>query len=64
MKKLLLLPLILLSTLPVSAQEIYTMNINKVCAKIVGIPYASDSFSDQEWEKFKQCMNFMRQFGE
>lgn len=64
MKKLLLLPLILLSTLPVSAQELYTININKVCAKIVGIPYASDNFTDEEWEQFKECMDFMRKFGE
>lgn len=64
MKKLLLLPFILLSTLPISAQELYTANINKVCAEIVGIPYASDNFTDEEWEQFKECMDFMRQFKE
>jgi hypothetical protein len=29
--------------------------VNKICAYIVGIPYASDNFSDEEWERFKFC---------
>lgn len=29
--------------------------VNRVCAYIVGIPYASDNFSDAEWERFKLC---------
>ncbi len=29
--------------------------VNKVCSYIVGIPYASDNFSDEEWERFKLC---------
>ena len=64
MKKLLLLPFILLSTLPVSAQEVYLININRACAAIVNIPYASDNFTDEEWEQFKRCLVFMRQFRE
>jgi hypothetical protein len=64
MKKLLLLPFILLSTLPVSAQEVYRVNINRACAAIVGIPYASDNFTDQEWEQFKRCLVFMKQYSE
>lgn len=62
MKKLLLIPLILFSSLPASSQEVYKININRVCAGIVGIPYASDNFTDEEWEQFKNCMNFMRKF--
>jgi hypothetical protein len=62
MKKLLLLPIILFSTLPVSAQEVYNINVNRVCASIVGIPYASDNFTDLEWQQFKDCLDFMRQF--
>jgi hypothetical protein len=62
MKNLLLLPVIIFSTLPVSAQEVYDININRVCASIVGIPYASGNFSDEEWEQFKKCLVFMRQF--
>lgn len=29
--------------------------INKFCAYVVGIPYASDNFSDEEWHRFVFC---------
>ena len=29
--------------------------VAKYCAKLVGIPYASDNFSSQEWERFTDC---------
>ena len=29
--------------------------INQFCAKVVGIPYQSDNFTDEEWERFKYC---------
>lgn len=64
MKKLLILPVLIFSTIPVSAQEIYRVNVNRVCASIVGIPYASDNFTDLEWQQFKDCLKFMRQFQE
>jgi hypothetical protein len=64
MKNLLLLPFIVFSTLPVSAQEVYRINVNRVCAAIVQIPYASDNFTDLEWQQFKECLNFMGQFRE
>jgi hypothetical protein len=64
MKNLLLLPFIVFSTLPVSAQEVYRINVNRACAAIVQIPYASDNFTDEEWEQFKTCLNFMGQFRE
>jgi hypothetical protein len=38
------------------------INVNRVCAAIVQIPYASDNFSDEEWEQFKDCVAYMRQF--
>ena len=62
MKKLaFLLPLLLIK--PASANEMMiTVNVNRVCAAIVGIPYASDNFSDAEFQKFKQCLLFVRQF--
>ena len=62
MKKLaFLLPLLLIQ--PASANEMMiTVNVNRVCAAIVGIPYASDNFSDAEFQKFKQCLRFVRQF--
>ena len=30
-------------------------SVSRYCAKAVGIPYASDNFSDREWEQFKSC---------
>ena len=33
-----------------------------MCAAIVDIPYASDNFSDEEWEEFKDCLSFVEQF--
>ena len=62
MKKLVfLLPLLFIQ--PASANEMMiTVNVNRVCAAIVGIPYASDNFSDAEFQKFKQCLRFVRQF--
>ena len=64
MKKLLLIPLIIFASVPVSAQELYRININRVCASIVNIPYASDNFTDLEWQQFKDCLSFMKQFQE
>lgn len=63
MKKLLLLPLILFVT-PVSAQEVYSVNVNKLCAAIVEIPYASDNFTDLEWQQFQDCLKYVKQFKE
>jgi hypothetical protein len=63
MKQLLLATLLLLPT-GVSAQEVYRINANRVCASIVGIPYASDNFTDLEWQQFKDCLDFMKQFSE
>jgi hypothetical protein len=62
MKKLaFLLPLLFIQ--PASANEMMiTVNVNRVCAAIVGIPYASDNFSDAQFQKFKQCLRFVRQF--
>jgi hypothetical protein len=30
--------------------------IQRYCAKKVGIPYASDNFSEEEWYKFTDCV--------
>lgn len=48
----------------VQAQEVIPININRVCAAIVNIPYASDNFTDKEWEQFKECLVFMQYFSE
>jgi hypothetical protein len=42
--------------------EMITVNVNRVCAAIVNIPYASDNFTDEEWEQFKSCRAYLRQF--
>jgi negative regulator of sigma E activity len=34
--------------------------INRMCANRVGIPYASDNFTDKEWQKFQMCRDIMR----
>ena len=34
--------------------------VNKFCAEVVGIPYASDNFSDEEWERFVYCRESIR----
>ena len=31
-------------------------SVAKQCASDVGIPYASDNFSDTEWQEFKRCI--------
>jgi hypothetical protein len=59
-----LMSLALLLPAPVSAQEVYSININRVCAAIVQIPYASDNFTNEEWEQFKTCLRFMKQYEE
>jgi hypothetical protein len=51
------------SALPAQA-EVTSINVNKACASIVGIPYASDNFSDEEWQRFQQCRSYLNQFAE
>ena len=41
----------------VSKATSYEESVNRFCAKVVGIPYASDNFSQEEWERFKYCRN-------
>jgi hypothetical protein len=62
MKKLIfLLPLLFCQ--PASANEMMVnVNVNRLCAAIVQIPYASDNFSNEEWDQFQQCLRFVRQF--
>jgi hypothetical protein len=42
--------------------EMITVNVNRVCAAIVNIPYASDDFSDEEWEQFENCRIYLQKF--
>ena len=45
-----------LSLSPINASE----RVNMFCAEVVGIPYASDNFSDEEWERFVHCRESIR----
>ena len=40
-----------LSLSPLEASE----SVNEFCAYVVGIPYASDNFTDEEWARFVYC---------
>jgi hypothetical protein len=33
---------------------------NKFCAYVVGIPYASDNFTDEEWKRFVYCRKHLK----
>lgn len=35
-------------------------SINIFCADVVGIPYASDNFTDDEWSRFVYCRESLR----
>lgn len=54
--------LIIFFSSPAFAQEYATINVNRVCANIVGIPYASDNFSDVEFKKWKKCVAYIKSF--
>lgn len=45
-----------LATPPVTREE----QINQFCSYVVGIPYASDNFTDEEWKRFKFCREHLR----
>jgi hypothetical protein len=34
--------------------------INKFCSYVVGIPYASDNFTDEEWSRFVYCREHLK----
>ena len=56
MKKVLTLSAMIIGSLmtPVHAMS-YEESVNQFCAYVVGIPYASDNFTDEEWQRFKFC---------
>jgi len=45
-----------LSLNPLDASE----RINMFCAEVVGIPYASGAFSEEEWDRFAYCRESIR----
>lgn len=62
MKYLLSLLLFLPTSALATVSESITINGNKFCADAVGIPYASDNFTDFEWEQFKQCVKILEEY--
>jgi len=34
--------------------------INKFCSDVVGVPYASVNFNEEEWERFVYCRESIR----
>lgn len=63
MKTLFALPfLFAATTAPTLSSEIVTFNANKACASIIGIPYASDNFSQEEYKQFIACVKTMKYF--
>lgn len=55
-----MIELLLISTIQ-TASITKEEQINRQCSYIVGIPYASDNFSDEEWERFKLCRQLIRE---
>jgi hypothetical protein len=62
MKSLIPLLIIPFATPAMANDMMIRVNVNRVCAAIVEIPYASDNFSDEEWQQFKDCVEYLRQF--
>jgi len=48
---------LLASTLSVSQAK--QESINQECSYLVGIPYQSDNFTDNEWARFKYCRELL-----
>lgn len=44
----------LIASMVISSNQ-KTEEINKFCSYVVGIPYASDNFTDEEWKRFEYC---------
>ena len=49
---------LLAATLIASSNQ--SEEINKFCAYVVGIPYASDNFTDEEWQRFVFCREHLK----
>jgi len=49
-----------LASVLIASEPQYSERVNKVCAYLVGIPYASDNFDDSEWERFQVCRKLIK----
>lgn len=59
----LILPILLAFSIVPSAHATPNQNemVNRVCSYMVGIPYASDNFTDEEWERFVYCQYLLNE---
>jgi hypothetical protein len=63
MKQLIIATLFALAPMSAQANDMMVyINVNRLCAAIVNIPYASDNFTDQEWQQFQNCVKYVRRF--
>jgi hypothetical protein len=62
MKKFIPLLILLFATPTFANDMMIRINVNRVCAAIVNIPYASDNFTDEEFKKWKECVAYIRRF--
>jgi len=51
---------ILLASMVAATPMDKSEQINQFCAYVVGIPYASDNFNDEEWERFVYCRESLK----
>ena len=54
-----MLELIAASVLTTTPQN-HSEHINQFCSYVVGIPYASDNFTDEEWQRFQYCREHLK----
>ena len=50
----------LLLTVLFQTETVKSEAVNMFCAEVVGIPYASDDFTDEEWDRFVYCRESIR----
>jgi hypothetical protein len=50
----------LLASVLISSATQNSEQINKFCAYVVGIPYASDDFTNEQWNRFVYCKNHLK----
>lgn len=39
-----------------------TINVSRVCADIVSVPYGTDSVTDTEYNQWMGCVNFFKEY--
>lgn len=49
---------LLAATLISSSQP--SEDVNRFCAYVVGIPYAGDNFTEEEWQRFVFCREHLK----